>query len=283
MLDSFLVQVRVSGGLPDHTHVSVTSEPMSVTVGLGSTTIRGATGGGKRVTWQCRGGSSSVGVRGDAAAAPLTVHVHQRADVGAADVVVHLAGDGLREEGVIHLRVVPVLLGVLDDHPPLGPPGGGQNPEVGAFRAPPPRDPHMMLKPSQEVGGRPSPVAFDLGVGSCHAGEHDPLALLHRLGLDGQSDGRGICGGADGAVTVSRLRCGGGDTRGVSPIAPSPHSTRDTPKAAARCRNIPARGECPVSLPGMGTQDPCQVWVLTMGTQHPIPVWVPAWAPHISY
>lgn len=43
MLDSFLVQVRVSGGLPDHTHVSVTSEPMSVTVGLGSTTIRGAT------------------------------------------------------------------------------------------------------------------------------------------------------------------------------------------------------------------------------------------------
>lgn len=47
MLDSFLVQVRVSGGLPDHTHVSVTSEPMSVTVGLGSTTIRGATGVGK--------------------------------------------------------------------------------------------------------------------------------------------------------------------------------------------------------------------------------------------
>lgn len=58
MLDSFLVQVRVSGGLPDHTHVSVTSEPMSVTVGLGSTTIRGATGGvGERV----RGGAGGGG------------------------------------------------------------------------------------------------------------------------------------------------------------------------------------------------------------------------------
>lgn len=46
----------------------------------------------------------------------------------------------------------------------------------------------------------PSPVAFDLGVGGRHAGEHDPLALLHRLGLDGQGDSRGICGRADGAV-----------------------------------------------------------------------------------
>lgn len=48
MLDSFLVQVRVRGGFPDHTQVKVTSEPMSVTVGLGSTTIRGATGDGKK-------------------------------------------------------------------------------------------------------------------------------------------------------------------------------------------------------------------------------------------
>lgn len=59
----------------------------------------------------------------------LTVDVHQGADVGAADVVVHLAGHGLGEEGVVHLRVVAVLRGLLDDHPPFGPPGGGQ----GAF------------------------------------------------------------------------------------------------------------------------------------------------------
>lgn len=44
MLDSFLVQVKVRGGFPAHTQVSVTSEPMSVVVGLGSTTMRGATG-----------------------------------------------------------------------------------------------------------------------------------------------------------------------------------------------------------------------------------------------
>lgn len=43
MFESFLVQVRVRGGFPTQTQVRVTSEPMSVVVGLGSTTIRGAT------------------------------------------------------------------------------------------------------------------------------------------------------------------------------------------------------------------------------------------------
>ena len=43
MLESFLVQVRVRGGFPTQTQVRVTSEPISVVVGLGSTTIRGAT------------------------------------------------------------------------------------------------------------------------------------------------------------------------------------------------------------------------------------------------
>lgn len=43
MFESFLVQVSVRGGFPTHTQVRVTSEPMSVVVGLGSTTIRGAT------------------------------------------------------------------------------------------------------------------------------------------------------------------------------------------------------------------------------------------------
>lgn len=43
MFESFLVQVRVSGGFPTQTQVRVTSEPMSVVVGFGSTTIRGAT------------------------------------------------------------------------------------------------------------------------------------------------------------------------------------------------------------------------------------------------
>lgn len=43
MFESFLVQVRVRGGFPTQTQVRVTSEPISVVVGLGSTTIRGAT------------------------------------------------------------------------------------------------------------------------------------------------------------------------------------------------------------------------------------------------
>lgn len=43
IFESFLVQVRVRGGFPTQTQVRVTSEPMSVVVGLGSTTIRGAT------------------------------------------------------------------------------------------------------------------------------------------------------------------------------------------------------------------------------------------------
>lgn len=169
MLDSFLVQVRVSGGLPDHTHVSVTSEPMSVMVGLGSTTIRGATGewGEEEGEKQSLGGAwqQQLGDVGEGAA-PLTVHVHQRADVGAANVVVHLAGDRLREESVIHLCVVLVLLGILNDHPSLGPPGGGAETQGGHVQGTPraPFDPpylHMMLNPSQEVGGGPPGVLWD--------------------------------------------------------------------------------------------------------------------------
>lgn len=246
MLDSFLVQVRVSGGLPDHMQVSVTSEPMSVTVGLGATMMRGATGGERGGLGNGVGGLGGVG-----GAAPLTVHVHQRADVGAADVVVHLAGHGLREEGVVHLRVVLVLLGLLDDHPPFGPPGGSGDPGFSTPLAPR-TEPGGRGEPPQRVPGSSSPVAFDLGVGGGHAGEDDPLALLHRLGLDGQGDSRGICGKADGAVAAAgagsawqRERRG----RGEKPPGPA---QRSRPRVLGT-----ARGESPeTAMVFWGAQHP---------------------------
>lgn len=65
MLDSFLAQVRVSGGFPVHTQVKVTSEPISVVKGFGSTTMRGATGRGEQGK-RCYGSdpSSLKGPRG---------------------------------------------------------------------------------------------------------------------------------------------------------------------------------------------------------------------------
>lgn len=43
MLEPFLVQVRVRGGLPDHLQFRVTSESTSTVIGLGSTTSIGPT------------------------------------------------------------------------------------------------------------------------------------------------------------------------------------------------------------------------------------------------
>lgn len=43
MLEPFLVQVRVSGGLPDHLQFRATSESTSTVMGLGSTTSMGPT------------------------------------------------------------------------------------------------------------------------------------------------------------------------------------------------------------------------------------------------
>lgn len=60
MLDSFLAQVRVSGGFPVHTQVKVTSEPISVVRGFGSTTMRGATGRGEQGKRCYRSGPSSL-------------------------------------------------------------------------------------------------------------------------------------------------------------------------------------------------------------------------------
>lgn len=53
---------------------------------------------------------------------PLTVDVHRAADVGAAQGVGHLAGDGLREVRVVHGGPVHLPRGFLDDLAPLGPP-----------------------------------------------------------------------------------------------------------------------------------------------------------------
>ena len=53
---------------------------------------------------------------------PLTVDVHRAADVGAAQGVGHLAGDGLREVRVVHGGPVHLPRGLLDDLAPLGPP-----------------------------------------------------------------------------------------------------------------------------------------------------------------
>lgn len=153
MLDSFLAQVRVSGGFPVHTQVKVTSEPISVVRGFGSTTMRGATGRGEQGKRCYRSDPSSLkGPRGhqgprwrsealglkvqaggvhfpspvSALAAmppPLTMDVHQGADVSTAHVVAHFTRDGLCEEGVIHLRLVFALLGVLNNRSTFGPPG----------------------------------------------------------------------------------------------------------------------------------------------------------------
>lgn len=57
---------------------------------------------------------------------PLTVDVDVAADVGAAQGVGDLAGDGLREEGVVHDDLVRVSGDLLDDASSLGPPGEDQ-------------------------------------------------------------------------------------------------------------------------------------------------------------
>lgn len=56
----------------------------------------------------------------------LTVDVHVAADVGAAQRVGDLTGNGLCEEGVVHQNLVCVSRDLFDHTSSFGPPGEGK-------------------------------------------------------------------------------------------------------------------------------------------------------------
>lgn len=92
---------------------------------------------------------------------------------------------------------------------------------------------------------RPSPVASDLRVGCGHAGEDDPLAFLHRLGLDGEGDRGGICQGeTETAVT--------GTTHGKETEAGTKKAPRVEPGAGSCLFCQPSEPRGGFSLAGAG-------------------------------
>lgn len=124
-LEPCFVQARVRGGFPVHAQVKAASIPISTVIGLGSDSSLGPT----RVK-QCR---QPVTINEKAAFKPqntqlshkvkLTLDIDQRADIGAAHRVGHLAGDRVCEVRVVHrhLKAVPVCLGDRDSS--FRPPG----------------------------------------------------------------------------------------------------------------------------------------------------------------
>ena len=124
-LEPCFVQARVRGGFPVHAQVKAASIPMSTVIGLGSDSSLGPTRAkqrgwpvtiNKRRLLKPQNTQLSHKVK-------LTLDIDQRADIGAAHRVGHLARDGVCEVRVVHrhLKAVPVCLG--DGDSSFRPPG----------------------------------------------------------------------------------------------------------------------------------------------------------------
>lgn len=124
-LEPCFVQARVRGGFPVHAQVKAASIPMSTVIGLGSDSSLGPTRAkqrGRPVTINKRRLLKPQNTQ-LSHKVKLTLDIDQRADIGAAHRVGHLARDGVCEVRVVHchLKAVPVCLG--DGDSSFRPPG----------------------------------------------------------------------------------------------------------------------------------------------------------------
>lgn len=136
-LEPCFVQARVRGGFPVQAQVKAASIPMSTVIGLGSDSSLGPTNVKQTVSiskeiifrqyspLRCKKKTTKKAACSSAflvSELKLTLHIDQRADIGAAHGVGHLAGDWVGEVRIVHCHLKAVPIGLWDGHTSFWPP-----------------------------------------------------------------------------------------------------------------------------------------------------------------